>query len=222
MAAPPQGMIRGVIIKLPHTRDVTRKSSIAEQIVQLRNKLLPRNPVGSSLTPTCTDRCFVFQVSNKILRNKLLIMPQSYCSSTICDNRLTVSLSYLVPGKVQNLGSIRISNNSVRVQWREPETTNGAIVNYTVQVQKYQLVSGSRELELVTIGPEFNRTISATLLTLSSDGRFMINISEGLGETERSTCSFFICSYRQWETLIDFIQLNVNFASKLSYEFPIS
>ena len=51
---------------------------ITEQIVQLRNKLLPRNPVGSSLTPTCTDRCFVFQVSNKILRNKLLIMPQSY------------------------------------------------------------------------------------------------------------------------------------------------
>ena len=63
--------------------------------------------------------------------------------------------------------------------------TNGAIVNYTVQVQKYQLVNGSRELELVAISPEFNQTISATLLTLSSNGRFMINISEGLGETIR-------------------------------------
>ena len=72
------------------------------------------------------------------------------------------------------------------LQWREPETTNGAIVNYTVQVQKYQPVSGSRELELVAIGPEFNQTISATLLTLSSDGRFMINISGGLGETNKS------------------------------------
>ena len=63
-------------------------------------------------------------------------------------------------------------------------------MNYTVQVQKYQLVSGSRELELVAIDPEFNQTISATLLTLSSDGRFMINISEGLGETEKNICSF--------------------------------
>ena len=79
------------------------------------------------------------------------------------------------------------------LQWREPETTNGAIVNYTVQVQKYQPVSESRELELVAIGPEFNRTISATLLTLSSDGRFMINISEGLGETKKK-CMFLLLS----------------------------
>ena len=62
--------------------------------------------------------------------------------------------------------------------------TNGAIVNYTVQVQRYQLVNGSRELELVAVNPEFNQTISTSMLTLSSDGRFMINISKGLGETE--------------------------------------
>ena len=74
------------------------------------------------------------------------------------------------------------------LQWREPETTNGAIVNYTVQVQRYQPVSGSsRELELVTINPEFNQTISTATLTLSSDGQFMINISEGLGETMSET-----------------------------------
>ena len=71
------------------------------------------------------------------------------------------------------------------VLWRESENTNGAIINYTVQVQMYQLVSeSSRELELVAVDPGFNQTISATSLTLSRDGRFMINISEGLGETE--------------------------------------
>ena len=70
------------------------------------------------------------------------------------------------------------------VLWREPENTNGAIVNYTVQVQRYQTVNGSRELELVAVNPEFNQTISTSMLTLSSDGRFMINISKGLGETE--------------------------------------
>ena len=59
-----------------------------------------------------------------------------------------------------------------------------AIINYTVQVQRYQLVNGSRELELVAVDPRFNQTISATSLTLSRDGRFMINVSEGLGETE--------------------------------------
>ena len=47
-------------------------------------------------------------------------------------------------------------------------------------------MSGSRELELVAIGPKFNQTISTATLTLSSDGRFMINISEGLGETNKS------------------------------------
>ena len=74
------------------------------------------------------------------------------------------------------------------LQWREPETTNGAIVNYTVQVQKYQPMSGSsRELELVAINPEFNQTISTATLPLSSDGQFMINISEGLGETMSET-----------------------------------
>ena len=77
-----------------------------------------------------------------------------------------------------------LSNHSVRVQWREPEVINGTIINYTVQVQRYQLVNGSRELELVAVDPGFNQTISATSLTLSSDGRFMINVSEGLGETE--------------------------------------
>ena len=77
-----------------------------------------------------------------------------------------------------------LSDHSVRVQWREPVNTNGAIVNYTVQVQRYQPVSGSsRELELVAINPKFNQSIPTTSLTLSSDGRFMINISEGLGET---------------------------------------
>ena len=63
-------------------------------------------------------------------------------------------------------------------------STNGAIVNYTVQVQRYRPVSGSsRELELVAVDPEFNRNIFTTSLPLSSDGMFMINISEGLGET---------------------------------------
>ena len=70
-------------------------------------------------------------------------------------------------------------------------------MNYTVQVQKYQPVSGSRELELVAVDPEFNQTISATLLTLSSDGRFMINISEGLGKTKRNYIFLlFISSFR--------------------------
>ena len=92
------------------------------------------------------------------------------------------------------------------VLWGEPEVTNGAIVNYTVQVQKYQLVNGSRELELVAVGPEFNRNISATLLTLSSDGQFMINISESLGETEKKYMFLpFISSYGQWKTLTDIL-----------------
>ena len=79
------------------------------------------------------------------------------------------------------------SDHSVRVLWREPVTTNGAIVNYTVQVKRYQPVSGSsRELELVAVDPEFNRNIFTTSLALSSDGMFMINISEGLGETMKS------------------------------------
>ena len=43
-------------------------------------------------------------------------------------------------------------------------------------------MSGSKELELVAINPEFNRNMF-TSLALSSDGRFMIMISEGLGET---------------------------------------
>ena len=86
--------------------------------------------------------------------------------------------------------SIRISDQSVSVLWGEPVNTNGAIVNYTVQVRRYQSVSGSsRELELVlvTINPEFNRNISTATLTLSSDGRFMIIINEGLGETMSET-----------------------------------
>ena len=60
-------------------------------------------------------------------------------------------------------------------------------MNYTVQVQKYQPVNGSRELELVVIDLEFNHTISTATLTLSSDGQFMINISGGLGETMSET-----------------------------------
>ena len=68
------------------------------------------------------------------------------------------------------------------LQWREPENTNGAIVNYTVQVQKYQPVSGSRELELVAVDPEFNHNIPTAMLTRLNDGTFKINISEGLGE----------------------------------------
>ena len=76
-----------------------------------------------------------------------------------------------------------LSDHSVRVLWREP-VNSGAIVNYTVQVQRYQPVIRSlRELELVAINPEFNRNIYTTTLRLSSDGRFMIIISEGLGET---------------------------------------
>ena len=84
------------------------------------------------------------------------------------------------------LETLRISDQSVNVLWREPVNTNGAIVNYTVQVQKYRPVSGSsKELELVAVDPKFNQTIPATSLTLSNDGRFMIDISEGLGETEK-------------------------------------
>ena len=84
------------------------------------------------------------------------------------------------------LETLRISDQSVNVLWRGPVTTNGAIVNYTVQVQRYRPMSeSSKELELVAINPEFNQTIPATSLRLSSDGRFMINISEGLGEIEK-------------------------------------
>ena len=96
-------------------------------------------------------------------------------------------ISPLVPGRVQDLESRNISNHSVIVLWNEPEVTNGAIVNYTVIVQKYQTVNGSRELELVAISPEFNHNILTATLTLSSDGRFMIIISEGLGESVRET-----------------------------------
>ena len=78
------------------------------------------------------------------------------------------------------------------LQWREPETTNGAIVNYTVQVQKYQLVSGSRELELVAIGPEFNQTISTAMLTRLNDGTIKIDISEGLGELRQHINLLFV------------------------------
>ena len=77
-----------------------------------------------------------------------------------------------------------LSDHSVSVLWREPVSTNGAIVNYTVQVRRYRPASeSSRALELVAVDPEFNRNIFTTTLRLSSDGMFMINISEGLGET---------------------------------------
>ena len=78
------------------------------------------------------------------------------------------------------------------LQWREPENTNGAIVNYTVQVQKYQPVSGSRELELVVIGPEFNQTISTAMLTRLNDGTIMIDISGGLGEMRQHISLLFV------------------------------
>ena len=61
--------------------------------------------------------------------------------------------------------------------------TNGAIVNYTVQVQRYQPVIGSKELELVAVNPEFNQTFPTVMLTQLNNGTFMINISDGLGET---------------------------------------
>ena len=38
--------------------------------VQFRNKLLPRNPACSSLTPTCPGRCFVLQVSTTKFHSK--------------------------------------------------------------------------------------------------------------------------------------------------------
>ena len=61
--------------------------------------------------------------------------------------------------------------------------TNGAIVNYTVQVQRYQPVSGSsKELELVAVDPEFNQTFPTAMLTQLNNGTFMMNISNGLGE----------------------------------------
>lgn len=79
---------------------------------------------------------------------------------------------------------MHISDHSVSVLWKEPENTNGTVVSYTVQVQKYQFVSGgSRELELVAVDPEFYRTISTANLTLTNDGRFMVIVSGGLGET---------------------------------------
>ena len=84
------------------------------------------------------------------------------------------------------LETLHISDQSVNVLWREPVNTNGAVVNYTVQVQKYRLVSGaSRRLELVAVNPKFNQSIPTTSLRLSNDGRFMIIVSEGLGETEK-------------------------------------
>ena len=76
-----------------------------------------------------------------------------------------------------------VSDQSMRVLWREPTVTNGAIVNYTVHVQKYQPVSGSRELELAAIDPKFNCNIPVAMLTRLNNGTFMLNISEGLGET---------------------------------------
>ena len=98
-------------------------------------------------------------------------------------------VSLLAPGSVEKLEILHISDQSVSVLWGEPVNTNGAIVNYTVQVRRYQLSRPSRELELVAINPKLNRNISATLLILSSDGRFVISIRNGLGETERNTCS---------------------------------
>ena len=83
------------------------------------------------------------------------------------------------------LETLRISDQSVNVLWREPVNTNGAVVNYTVQVQKYRLVSGSKDLELVAVNPKFNQSIPTTSFRLSNDGRFMIIVSEGLGETEK-------------------------------------
>ena len=56
-------------------------------------------------------------------------------------------------------------------------------MNYTIQVQKYQPVSGSRELELVAVDPEFNHNIPVAMLTQLNDGTIKIDISEGLGET---------------------------------------
>ena len=91
---------------------------------------------------------------------------------------------------------MRISDQSVSLQWREPENTNGAIVNYTVQVQRYQPVSGSRDLELVTINPEFNHNIPVAMLTWLNDGTFKINISGGLGESMKTTCYLIICGQR--------------------------
>ena len=90
------------------------------------------------------------------------------------------------------------------VLWGDPENTNGAIANYTIQVRRYQLSRSSRELELVAINPEFNQNISATSLTLSSDGRFMISIRKGLGETEKKYM-FLMGSFGQWKTLIDIL-----------------
>ena len=71
----------------------------------------------------------------------------------------------------------------MRVLWNEPEVTNGTIVNYTVHVQKYQPMRGSRELKLVAVDPEFNQSIPTAMLTRLNNGTFMLNISEGLGET---------------------------------------
>ena len=90
----------------------------------------------------------------------------------------------LVPEKVRALRSLHISNHSVRLQWREPGSSNGAIVYYTVRVQRYQPVSGSsKELELVAVNPEFSRNYSAATLKRLTNDTFVINISDGLGET---------------------------------------
>ena len=97
-----------------------------------------------------------------------------------------------------------LSDHSVSVLWREPVTTNGAVVNYTIQVQRYRPASGSsRELELVAITPEFNRSIFTTTLRLSSDDMFVINISEGLGETMKSNTFIYSGAYLILHRLIE-------------------
>ena len=102
----------------------------------------------------------------------------------------------------------------MRVLWNEPETTNGAIINYTVQVQKYQPVSGSStELELVTINPEFKHNIPVAMLTRLNNGTFMINISEGLGETMKWD------SCRQWTDATLFVDTVKSIMIGRSFDF---
>jgi len=68
-----------------------------------------------------------------------------------------------VPSSVLDLGTVKVSDNSVNVTWQEPDTTNG-IVNYTIEVRQYT-TSTERDLTLVSLDPEVKRSIPVSMLS---------------------------------------------------------
>jgi len=68
-----------------------------------------------------------------------------------------------VPSSVQNLLAVNVSENSVNITWREPNTTNG-IVNYTIEVREYTASTGG-DLTLVSLDPEVKRSIPVSMFT---------------------------------------------------------